>query len=51
MFVLVGKCCDGMNSIYCIVYGCFSDICGLYLDKNGIDMLVSGGSIFDVGNS
>ena len=51
LFVSVGKCCDGTNSTYRIAYGRSSDIRGPYLDKNGTDMLASGGSILDAGNS
>lgn len=51
LFVSVGMCCSGVDSTYSIVYGRSTDIRGPYLDKNGVDMLNSGGSTLDAGNS
>jgi arabinan endo-1,5-alpha-L-arabinosidase len=50
LFVSLGKCCDGVNSTYHIVYGRSEKMTGPYLDKNGIDMLNGGGSLLDGGN-
>ncbi|WP_232824721.1 family 43 glycosylhydrolase [Algibacillus agarilyticus] len=51
LFTSIGKCCAGIDSTYQIAYGRSTDIRGPYLDKNGTDMLNSGGSILDSGNS
>lgn len=51
LFVSLGKCCDGVNSTYRIVYGRSDKITGPYLDKNGVDMINGGGSLLDGGNS
>lgn len=51
LFVSLGKCCDGANSTYHIVYGRSDKITGPYLDKNGVKMLDGGGSLLDDGNS
>jgi arabinan endo-1,5-alpha-L-arabinosidase len=50
LFVSLGKCCDGVNSTYHIVYGRSEKMTGPYLDKNGNDMLNGGGSLLDGGN-
>lgn len=50
LFVSLGKCCDGVNSTYHIVYGRSEKITGPYVDKNGVDMLSGGGSLLDGGN-
>lgn len=51
LFVSLGKCCDGVNSTYRIVYGRSEKITGPYLDKNGVDMMNGGGSLLDGGNA
>ena len=51
LFVSVGVCCAGVDSTYQIRYGRATDIRGPYLDKNGTDMMNSGGSLLDGGNS
>lgn len=51
LFVSLGKCCDGINSTYNIVYGRAEKITGPYLDKNGVDMMNGGGSLLDNGNA
>ncbi|HEY7773447.1 MAG TPA: family 43 glycosylhydrolase [Marinagarivorans sp.] len=50
LFVSLGKCCDGVNSTYHIVYGRAEKITGPYLDKNGVDMMNGGGTVLDAGN-
>ncbi|MFM2480704.1 family 43 glycosylhydrolase [Celerinatantimonas sp. YJH-8] len=50
LFVSVGRCCQGVNSTYQIRYGRATSITGPYLDKDGVDMLNGGGSLFDSGN-
>lgn len=50
LFVSIGKCCEGVNSTYRIVYGRSEKITGPYLDKNGVDMMNGGGSLLDGGN-
>ena len=51
LFVSIGECCKGTDSTYRIAYGRATDIRGPYLDKNGQDMMQSGGTILDAGNS
>ena len=51
LFVSTGKCCAGVDSTYNIEYGRSTSITGPYLDKNGNDMLNSGGSVLDAGNN
>jgi len=51
LFVSVGRCCDGVNSTYRIMYGRSTSITGPYRDKNGVDMRQGGGSLLDGGNS
>lgn len=41
-----GSCCSGVNSSYNIRMGRSTSITGPYLDKNGVDMVANGGSIF-----
>ncbi|AWB69162.1 arabinan endo-1 5-alpha-L-arabinosidase (plasmid) [Saccharobesus litoralis] len=51
LFTSIGKCCNGADSTYQIMYGRATDIRGPYLDKNGNDLLHGGGEILDSGNS
>ncbi|MBL4827561.1 MAG: family 43 glycosylhydrolase [Spongiibacteraceae bacterium] len=51
LFVSTGVCCAGVNSTYQIQYGRSTQITGPYLDKNGVDMMSSGGSLLDGGNA
>ncbi len=46
LFVNWGLCCRGVNSTYNIRIGRSADITGLYIDKNGVNMLAEGGSLF-----
>ncbi len=46
LFVNWGLCCRGVKSTYNIRVGRASKITGPYLDKNGIDMLAGGGTLF-----
>lgn len=41
-----GSCCAGVNSTYNIRMGRSTSITGPYLDRNGVDMVNNGGSIF-----
>ncbi len=41
-----GSCCSGVNSTYNIRMGRSTSITGPYLDRNGVDMVANGGSIF-----
>ncbi|MEY4916918.1 MAG: hypothetical protein RL616_831, partial [Verrucomicrobiota bacterium] len=41
-----GSCCSGVNSSYNIRIGRSTSITGPYLDRNGVDMVANGGSIF-----
>jgi arabinan endo-1,5-alpha-L-arabinosidase len=41
-----GWCCQGMNSTYHILVGRSRDIAGPYVDKMGLSMLATGGSLF-----
>ncbi|MBD1389003.1 RICIN domain-containing protein [Neiella sp. HB171785] len=50
LFVSIGKCCAGVDSTYQIAYGRATSVTGPYLDKNGVDMMNSGGSILDAGS-
>jgi arabinan endo-1,5-alpha-L-arabinosidase len=45
LFVSWGLCCLGENSTYKIVVGRSTDVRGPYLDKDGMDMALGGGSI------
>jgi arabinan endo-1,5-alpha-L-arabinosidase len=51
LFTSIGKCCDGTNSTYKIVYGRSANIAGPYVDKNGTNMMNGGGTVLDGGNS
>jgi arabinan endo-1,5-alpha-L-arabinosidase len=46
LFVNWGVCCKGVNSTYNIRVGRGKKITGPYLDKNGVDMMDGGGSLF-----
>ncbi|MED3727073.1 glycoside hydrolase family 43 protein [Priestia filamentosa] len=50
LFVSFDKCCQGVNSTYKMVVGRSKNITGPYYDKNGVDMMNGGGTIFDAGN-
>jgi len=51
MFASIDSCCQGVNSTYKIVVGQSTSITGPYLDKNGVNMLNGGGTVFDAGNN
>jgi arabinan endo-1,5-alpha-L-arabinosidase len=46
LFVNWGLCCRGIRSTYEIRVGRSAHITGPYLDKNGVNMLTGGGSLF-----
>lgn len=46
LFVNWGQCCRGTNSTYEIRLGRSEKITGPYLDKDGVDMIAGGGSLF-----
>jgi len=46
LFVNWGFCCRGVRSTYNIRVGRSDQITGPYLDKNGVDMLAGGGTLF-----
>ena len=46
LFVNWGMCCQGVNSTYNIRVGRSTSVSGPYLDKNGLNMLNSAGSLF-----
>lgn len=46
LFVNWGLCCRGTNSTYNIRVGRSASVTGPYLDKNGVDLLRGGGSLF-----
>lgn len=46
LFVNWGSCCDGVDSTYNIRVGRSINITGPYLDRNGVDMRVPGGTLF-----
>jgi len=46
LFVNWGSCCDGLDSTYNIRVGRSANITGPFLDRNGINMLASGGTLF-----
>ncbi len=46
LFVNWGTCCSGVESTYNIRMGRSSTITGPYLDRNGVNMLSSGGTLF-----
>ena len=45
LFVNWGYCCRGVNSTYNIRVGRSDHITGPYLDRNGVDLLTSGGTL------
>ena len=51
LFTSIGKCCNGVNSTYKIMYGRSKSITGPYVDKNGKALASGGGSILDSGNA
>lgn len=51
LFTSIGKCCNGVNSTYKIMYGRSTSITGPYVDKNGKSLTSGGGTILDSGNS
>lgn len=51
LFTSIGKCCNGVNSTYKIMYGRSKSITGPYVDKNGKKLTSGGGTILDSGNS
>ena len=51
LFGAVGICCDGVESTYRIVYGRSTAITGPYVDQQGTDMTVGGGTILEDGDS
>lgn len=50
LFASIDHCCQGVNSDYKIVVGRATNITGPYYDKNGVNMMNGGGTIFDAGN-
>ena len=46
LFANWGSCCVGVNSTYNIRVGRATSITGPYLDRNGVDMVNNGGSLF-----
>jgi hypothetical protein len=46
LFADWGSCCSGVNSTYNIRLGRSTSITGPYLDRNGVDMVANGGTIF-----
>lgn len=46
LFVNWGSCCAGVNSTYNIRVGRSTSITGPYLDRNGVDMVNNGGTLF-----
>jgi hypothetical protein len=46
LFVNWGSCCDGVDSTYNIRVGRSTNITGPYLDRNGINMVNGGGTLF-----
>ncbi len=46
LFVNWGSCCDGVNSTYHVRVGRSTSITGPYLDRNGVDLRSSGGTLF-----
>lgn len=51
LFVSFDNCCQGVNSTYKMAVGRSTSITGPYYDKNDVNMLNGGGTIFDAGNS
>lgn len=50
-FVSFDKCCRGLESTYNVRVGRSKNIEGPYLDKNGVDMNLGGGTLVITGNS
>jgi len=46
LFVNWGSCCSGVNSTYQIRVGRSTSITGPYLDRNGVDLVNRGGTLF-----
>jgi arabinan endo-1,5-alpha-L-arabinosidase len=46
LFVNWGQCCQGVRSTYNIRVGRSAGITGPYLDKDGVDLMLGGGSLF-----
>jgi arabinan endo-1,5-alpha-L-arabinosidase len=46
LFVNWGACCKGIDSTYSIRLGRSTSVTGPYLDRNGVNLLSSGGSVF-----
>lgn len=46
LFCNWGSCCDGVDSVYNIRVGRSTSITGPYLDKNGVNMVSGGGTLF-----
>jgi arabinan endo-1,5-alpha-L-arabinosidase len=46
LFVNWGSCCSGVNSTYNIRVGRATSVNGPYLDRNGVNMVSSGGTLF-----
>ncbi len=46
LFLNWGQCCRGVRSTYNIRIGRSASITGPYLDKDGVDMMLDGGSLF-----
>lgn len=50
LFASIDSCCKGADSTYKIIYGRSASVTGPYLDKNGVNMMNGGGTLFDAGN-
>lgn len=50
LFANWGSCCAGVNSTYNIRVGRSTSITGPYLDRNGVDMVANGGTLFMQGS-
>ncbi|MBT2647985.1 glycoside hydrolase family 43 protein [Bacillus sp. ISL-34] len=50
LFVSFDNCCQGVNSTYKMAVGRSTSIAGPYYDKNGMNRMNGGGTIFDAGN-
>lgn len=46
LFVNWGSCCSGVNSTYNIRVGRSASVTGPYLDRNGVNMVSGGGTLF-----
>ena len=46
LFVNWGTCCSGVNSTYNIRIGRSTSVTGPYLDRNGVNLTLGGGSVF-----